>query len=129
MESAFRDYLLGGPAIAALVGTNISWGFISQGQTLPRVNLSRISGGPQYSDEGEVELSEHRIQVDCYGSTSAQARAIYDAIRARVSGENFKHSGVEFDVFIEDVRDNLDAYEGGSQEHRISVDLMVWHNA
>jgi hypothetical protein len=127
MEAALRTYLLAHAGLSALVGGRISWGFNSQGGPLPRVTLQRISGSPEYSDEGEAGISETRVQADCYGATSAQVRQVSEAIRARISGASFSQSGVDFDIFIDSVRDDLDAYEGGSQEHRVSIDLMVWH--
>ena len=128
MEAALRSYLLASSAVSTLVGDRLTWGFSKQGDVLPRVTLQRISGGPEYSDEGEAGLSNQRVQVDCYGATSASARAVYEAIRARISGANFTQSGVEFNIYIDSVRDEPDAYEGGRQEHLVSLDLMVWHN-
>lgn len=128
MEAALRTYLLASSGISTLIGDRLTWGFSKQGDTLPRVTLQRISGGPEYSDEGEASLSEQRVQVDCYGATSESARAVYAAIRSRISGASFTQSGVAFNIFIDSVRDEPDAYEGGRQEHLVSLDLMVWHN-
>jgi len=127
MESALRTYLLAHAGLSALVGGRVAWGFNSQGGPLPRITLQRISGSPEYSDEGEAGISETRVQVDCFATTSAQVRAVSESIRARISGASFTQSGIEFNIFIDSVRDDSDAYEGGSQEHRVSIDLMVWH--
>jgi hypothetical protein len=130
MEEALRSYLLAHSPLAALVGDRLTWGFSKQGDVLPRVTVERISGGPEYADEGEINLSQQRLQVDCYGSTSASARAVAAAIRARISGGSFVQSGVTFNgVYIDGIRDQSDAYEGGRQEHLVSLDLMVWHTA
>jgi hypothetical protein len=128
MEAALRSYLLASSGLSALIGDRMTWGFTSQGGPLPRVTLQRISGGPEYADEGEVNLSETRVQIDCYAATSEAVRAVYAAIRARISGAQFTQSGVTCNgVYIDSVRDESDAYEGGRQEHRVSLDIMVWH--
>lgn len=129
MEAALRTYLLASAGLSALIGDRLTWGFTSQGGALPRATMERISGGPEYADEGEISLSETRVQIDCYGATSEAVRAVYAAIRARISGAQFVQSGITFNIFIDSVRDEADAYEGGRQEHRVSLDLMVWHTA
>ncbi|MBX9758702.1 MAG: DUF3168 domain-containing protein [Beijerinckiaceae bacterium] len=129
MEEAFRAYLVADTALAALISTRLTWGLNDQGSALPRVTLQRISGNPEYSDEGEAGLSEARVQADCFATTYAGAIAIARAIKARVSGENFTQDSITFDVFIDSERDFTEMFEGGREVHRVSVDLMVWHNA
>lgn len=96
---------------------------------MPRVTLQRVSGSPEYSDEGEAGLSSNRVQVDCFALTHAAATEVARAIRNRISGKNFTQSGVEFDVFIDNERDDQDAFDGGREVYQVSMDLIVWHNA
>ena len=129
MEKALRAYLIADATLSGLIDTRLAWGVNDQGAIMPRVTLQKISGAPEYSDEGEAQLGQARVQVDCFAATYAGAIAIARAIRERVSGENFTQDDVTFDVFIDAERDDFEPGEGGREIYRYSMDLIVWHNA
>jgi hypothetical protein len=129
MEEALRAYLIADTALSALISTRLAWGVNDQGGAMPRVTLQVISGSPEYSDEGESGISENRVQVDCFASTYASAKAVARAISARISGASFTQGSVRFNIFIDSERDDAEAFDGGREVHRVSMDLMVWHTA
>jgi hypothetical protein len=129
VQEQLRAYLIADATLSGLIGTRLTWGINDQDAAMPRVTLQRISGAPEYSDEGEVSLGQARVQVDCFATTYAGAVAISRAIRTRISGARFTQSGVTFDVFIDAERDDFEPGEGGRDVHRVSMDLIVWHNA
>jgi hypothetical protein len=129
MEESLRAYLIADTTLSGLISTRLAWGVNDQGGAMPRATMQIISGSPEYSDEGESGLSENRVQVDCFGTTYASAKAVARAVTARVSGASFIQGGVRFNVFIDSERDDPEAFEGGREVHRVSLDLIVWHTA
>lgn len=94
----------------------------------PALIVTRISGAPLYADDGEVGLSEPRIQVDCYGNTYTEAKDLADAVRPLLSAFDGNVNGtvIQF-VTLEDERDDR---EGGANAaeypFRVIQDYLVW---
>lgn len=87
MEESFRALLQGDAGVLAVVpAARINWGERPTREQLPAIVLTLVSGGEGLTLDGPDGLAEARVQVDCYGATFAQARAVADAVRARLHG-------------------------------------------
>lgn len=123
MEEALITLLAGNGTLTGLVGDRLSWGSREQGAALPAVTINAISGGPIYSDEGEVGLDDIRVQIDCWASTLTSAKAVGRAVRAVISGF---HDATFRYVTLDAIRDMR---EGGTNqadyEYRVSMDFII----
>lgn len=128
MEEALISLLLGDTGVSAIVGDRIFWGLRKQGSPLPALVLNRISSVHSYTLDGPVDLSQSRIQIDCYAQTFGQTRALSRAVYAPLNGKRAVHEGVSFEgVFADSERDN--PVEDDSLTFRTSIDFMVWSKA
>lgn len=127
MEELLRARLAASSPLAVLVGSRIQWGLREQASGLPAVTLFKVSGGPLYSDEGEVGLDEHRVQVDCWAESYGDATAVAREVREQLSGyhdANFRYISLDA---------QRDLTEGGANqavyEYRISMDFIIIHRS
>ncbi len=130
MEEAFTQYLLGSTDLTDLVGQRITWATRPQASALPSIVLHKISGAPEYSDEGEAGLFSARIQIDCWGSTYAAAKGVGREVMARLSGggASFTQEGMEFQAsFNEDEQDSFERGAGGEDLYRTRLDFIIWY--
>ena len=86
IEEGLVTFLLADAAITALVGTRIGpWG--AQGEDTPRISWTLIST----EDESMVRLSSDepsvRIQIDCWASGMAGARALAKLVKNSRGGQ------------------------------------------
>lgn len=130
MEEAFTNYLLVSSGLTDLVGPRITWATRPQASSLPALVLHKISGAPEYSDEGEAGLFSARIQIDCWGGTYAAAKGVAREVMARLSGDGaaFTQEGIEFQaVFNEDGQDSFERGAGGEDLYRHRLDFIIWY--
>jgi len=127
MEELLRTLLADSTALTTLISERLQWGFREQATALPAVTLTKISGGPLYSDEGEVGLDEVRVQIDCWAASFTSATAVARAVRARLSGyfdANFRYIALDA---------SRDMREGGANqeeyEYRVSMDFIILHRS
>lgn len=129
MEADLRTFLLADARVTDLVVDRVAWNARPRGEGLAALCLHKISGTPKYIMRGRTSLSESLVQIDCWASTAAEARALADAVI------------VAFDPpltppimggFI--VRDRSDYTagdgprpDGAKDFHRTSLDIRVWH--
>lgn len=77
--------LLGNADVVALVGSRVYWPQLpasaASGSPQPAVVL-RPAGGDLRYGPGMLELTDPRVDTDCYGSTLAQSWTVYLAVRA-----------------------------------------------
>lgn len=127
MEEALIAILLADDDLAALVGSKIHWLRRPQKQALPSVTLQTIGGPRTNHTEGADSIVGYRVQVDCWASTFAGAKACARAVEAAVSGKRFPAQATNIHgVFVLDANDS---FEGEEPEaiHRSRLDLRVWH--
>lgn len=130
MEEQIISRLLNDVSVSGLVSNRVFPGIRPQGSKLPAVVLNVIDGAPLYVYEGEVGLSEARLQVDCWGKTYTSAkntaRAVKDSLSAFVGtvGSQTFHF-----IYIDDERD-LTESGSGQEEYpfRVSLDVIVFFN-
>ena len=87
MEEALRALLTGSAPITALVpAASINWRRHPQTAAWPGIVLHLINDGDTYFVGDVGDISEARVQIDCWATTYAQAKAISRAVRSRLSG-------------------------------------------
>lgn len=117
MEEVLRASL-----VAALPGTAIDWVESDPAAGLPRVVLTRISGGEEYAHDGPVRLLRARVQIDCVAATYGAAKGLARDIRAHLSG---RREGVISGVFVDAERDLGGSRASGVALQAVAVDVFV----
>jgi hypothetical protein len=127
MQEAFLAYLTGaGSGLPALVGTRVAWGLNDQAAALPRVSLRLVSGVPLYSDDGDANLTEVRVQIDCHATTAEGAALVGRAVIARLSGVYVTQGDIEFQgIYVDNFDDDPKTYDGGRTVFEYQVDVIT----
>jgi len=103
---------------------------LPQTVAMPAITLQRITSPRlQAHDEGSGGLAYPRIQIDCWGSTYASAKAVSDAVRAAIKGFRGTFGAGMNTVTVgaclmEDERP--EAYPD-EEINRVSCDYRIWH--
>lgn len=125
MEARLISTILADARVALVVGSRVYPISAPQGSPLPRITIHKISGVRFYHTQGQTDLVESRVQVDCWGRSFGEAKEVARAVIACLSGyrDSF-FSG----VFIDGERDFYDAPPNTSERvYRTSVDFILWH--
>lgn len=96
MQLVLANLLLAHPPLAALVGNKIHWDAMPQGQQLPGIVMFVVSGVIDYTMKGPSGYAMTRVQFDCRGASAANARAVANALRDRLSGFSGAFQGFKF---------------------------------
>jgi hypothetical protein len=127
MEEDLRARLLATSAVTALCGQRIDWGSNPQGSGYPRICMWVISDSEDHTLDGPDGVSFGRVQVDCFGATYGQAKALARA--ARVSLDGYRGGRLQA-VFLVGTRDFR---EGGTNEaerpFRTSLDFNTTYTS
>jgi hypothetical protein len=128
MEADFIDLLLTNGGVAAIVGDRVWPVSRPQGSPLPDIIVTRITGGPEYADDGEVGLERTRIQVDMYAVNYTQVYALQAAVRATLSAFSGVHGSTDLSyITLEDQRSERGPGDNAAEYlFRISCDYIVW---
>lgn len=122
MEEAVRSVLLGAPSVSALAGNRVAFVLAKQGTALPFIVLATISDAAEHDQDGPVDVSSARIQVDAYGLTYGDAKRLGRAVRAVLDGYS---GGILLGVFLAGTRDGSDTLQDGTTVYRVSADYLV----
>lgn len=127
MEEELIARLLSKPELQTLVGNRITLGQRIQGEELPAITILEISPGRQYVHSGASGINNPRIQFDCYGRTSAAAKAVRDALTVILEQKETQGT-VDFSVSLLDAERGpiVEDDGGGAKTHRYSIDFFVW---
>jgi hypothetical protein len=127
MEEALVARLLAAPSLSALVGNRITWGERVKKEPLPAITMLGVSPGRNYVHSGADPTGNPRIQFDCYGSTTAQAKTVARALRG-VLETRATQGGIAFSVALLDAERGplIEDVGGGLKVHRYSLDFFVW---
>ena len=127
IESGLYDHLRRNGAIADLVGSRIYPQQAERDASLPLIVYQRISTQRgRYNLRTTSGLAGPRIQLDCYGSTYAEAVLdLIDGYKGLLGASTFTAQG----IFVEDERDSQESAGGGSESptHRIGIDVVIWY--
>ncbi len=128
MQGALRARLLAAAPITALVAQRIYWVDRPQSGQLPTIVLQTISDGRPQHLKGFNDLRETRVQVDVFGTTYSQVRAIAEAVIAALIPANTSN-GVIFNRALVDGARDLGERTETQFIHRHSLDLLIWWQA
>jgi hypothetical protein len=131
VEADLISYILADAGVGALVDDRVHGVVRPQGSALPAVTLTRISGGPEYADDGDAGIGMTRMQIDCWSETYTGAKQLQAAVFDRLSAVRDVTQGATTFIYItlEDARDLQETGSGQSEYlHRVSLDFMVWSN-
>lgn len=128
VRRALRSFLLGAPAIAAVVAERVYTIKLPQGTTLASIVFNRISGGGDYHMQGLSGFAQHRFQIDAWAPTADAAASLADLIRDRIDGYR-GDMGTDSPpvvtvkgVFMVDQRED---YDDAAKLNRMSRDYMI----
>ena len=127
MEAALIAKLLATAGVTALVSTRINWGRRPQGEALPSIVLTRVSGIPDVHHAGASGLVASRVQADCWGSTYKTAKTVARAVETAITAQGFTQGAIRFDVILLDSERDDTFDESGVAYFRTSLDLMIRH--
>lgn len=125
IELAFVTYLSAYAGLQALVGSRIYPQQLPEGVQLPAISYQRVSGPRIRSHSGPSELAHPRYQFNVWGDRYSDAKTVADQLRFALDG--FRGTMGEVSVqaaFVEDDRDDFDTV---TQQHRVIVDAILWH--
>jgi len=109
MQTKLANLLLSYAPLAAMVGNRVQWDTVPQGSPQPSVVMYVVSGVTDYTMAGASGYVQTRVQFDCRGTTAASARAVAEAVEARLSGFRGEFSGYKFQgVFMQGQRTRFD---------------------
>lgn len=109
MQTKLAPLLLTHAPLVALVGNRIQWDTLPQGSPPNSVVMYVISGVTDYTMAGASGYVMTRVQFDCRGETAAKARAIAEAVEAKLSGYSGVYQGFSFQgVFQQGQRTRFD---------------------
>jgi hypothetical protein len=128
MEEAIIAKLLADSGVSTIVGNRVFPGSRPQASTLPALVLNRISGGPEYADDGEVGLEQARIQIDCWAATYGAAKKLARAVTASLSAFEGTIGATTFQLIELDIERDLREGGGDTADYpfRTSLDFLVW---
>ena len=125
MEARLISTILADARVALVVGSRVYPVTAPQGTPLPRITVQKISAVRTYHVQGQTDLVESRVQVDCWGRSFSEAK---DAARAIITALSGYRDDFFSGVFIDGERDFFDAPSNTSERiYRTSVDLIIWH--
>lgn len=127
MEEAFVALLLGSTAIASKVAARVYPVIRPQGTPVPCLVYNGFPREQVMTTTGPANLRGTRIQVDAWGKTYADVKALERAVNARLIGFAGVVSGVEFQGIFEDGGMG-DGFESTPPDKlfRVSLDFLVW---
>ena len=129
MEEDLLAYLLADAGLSSLVPNRVFWVRRPQGSPLPAIVLTRISRLPDYTLSGPSDMTQSRIQADCYADSYGRSKAVVRALVARMSGARVKHGATTFQsVFVDGERDSFETTDAGERLFRCSTDLILHHS-
>lgn len=131
MEEALVALLLAAAGVSAKVGTRIFWASRPQGTALPAITLTKVSGVPDYTNDGRSNLATARVQVDCEAETYLAGKTLARAVRDALDIVPTTISGCTLQgAFIDGERD-LYEFDAETQEaghpFGVSLDVIVHH--
>ncbi len=130
MEKDLRSYMLTLSGITDLVSSRIYPVDRPQGSELPAITYSRVSGGPEYAEDGETGLEFGRMQLRYWGETYAAAKDLAIACVNNLSAvaDVTQDSTTFRQIHVDVIRDEPRQSGGNNDEYLFSVttDLLIW---
>jgi len=118
VESEIVTLLAADGGVSALVVARIYPLILPQDPTLPAITYARVTTSRIYSSEGYSNLDNAMIQVDCWASTYAGAKALGTAVLSAMDGSS---------TFSAVLIDERDMFEDDVEIYRVSMDFSTWN--
>ncbi len=128
-----RTYLISKTAITNLVSTRVGAAELNERATMPAIVLRQLGEftADSLSDSSTPQVAFARVEVDCYGSTYASARAVADAVRKAPMQQyrGMMSTTAVKSVFFDGEESASDVPRQGGAIHRhiISQDYRIEH--
>lgn len=125
-EADLRTRLIDDAIVGPIVETQIYWRIRPQNKPVPAIVLTIVSDPRPQHLEGFHSLRSTRVQLDCYGRTYDETRALRDNVitaiapYAVIGKTRFDHAE------IENVIDRGEDTSVGFQ-HCHLIDASIWH--
>lgn len=126
VEKALVTILKATAEVAALVSTRVFFAEAPQSAPLPFILLTRVNTNFVHSLTGFSELSNARIQIDCYAKTQKEARSVGTAVRQSIDSFRGEESGITINGII--ILDSMDGFDDSPDLRRVTQDYHVWYN-
>ena len=107
--------------LSGAVSFPIAWGTLGSGTNTPRAVMFRTSGVRDMTMSGPAGM-QTRVQIDCYGSTFAEAITASRAIRTALEGYR---GGPIQGAFLQSTRDQFD--DDAGLLHRVMLTFSIHH--
>lgn len=123
-ETELIDRLEADSGIGAIADDRIYPDRLPNTPVLPALVWQQISGVRVYHLSGPSGRAEPRYQIDCWGSTKTQAKALSAAVRSSLSGFNGKLTTVRAVIKLDNERDD---YDETIKAYRVILDFLASH--
>ena len=127
LQGALRARLLANATINTASGGKVAW---DERTGLPGIALYKVAPGRAWTHDGPNPLVNPRVQIDCYGSTPAQAQALASAVQTEMErldpltagGWTFMPPG-QINV---DISREPQELPGGTKAYLVTQDYSFW---
>jgi len=126
MEAAIYAILVADGTVSGLVSTRIYPVKLPQSPDMPAITYSRVSGPRIQTIAGPSGLAYPRVQVDSWASTYTGIKTLADAVRQALDGYSGTIASIRIGGIMMD--GELDLYEPGVEEYRVTQDYIVWYD-
>ncbi len=131
IEAALYDILRLNATVSGQASSRVYPQIIPQDTSFPAIRYNQISGVRGHTLGGTDDMVPARFQVDCYGSSYANARVVADAVRGAL--DNFSDTAGSVVIqcaHLIDEGDYFDETVGVDQLRRYgkTQDYMIWYN-
>lgn len=125
IEDDMYTYLQTVSGLTALVSTRIYPNELPQEPDLPAVVYHRITGARTETTGNDSQLAHPMFQLDAYAATYSAVKAVAEQLRLALQG----YSGLWDATPVSAVRflGDMDMIEPETGEHRVSIEIEVWH--
>lgn len=125
MESGIQKRLVADQVVSALIASRVYPVLLPDDPTLPAATYQRASTVREYTTTGAVSLSRIRLQVDSWGRTYADVKALDSAIRNCLEG----FTGTLADgTYVDTIQidSSQDLFDGSARYFRVSTDFLIF---
>lgn len=125
IEPGIVALTLADAATAALIGTRIYPLLLPDDCPLPAVSYHLISTVDSYTLDGPLSLVQVRLQIDCWGTSYADARAAAQVLKKLLNGyTGTLPNGVAVENIVRDGEQS--GFDSGPRSYYVQTDWMIW---
>lgn len=125
LNAALYTRVITDTTISGLIGTKFYPATAVQEATAPYAVYQRISTPRDYTQDGASGMSWPRYQITSIAATFSGARALADAMRARLSGFSGTVESVVIGAIFLD--QEADEFRDALNEFTVRQDYIIWH--